>query len=101
MAQCCLKCHIKYQFIGISEGWTPLKQGLWVGGWPGSCHGIIVFCLDQFTSGLNLDLSGGQLWFTLKEHSWWELSLEWIMVKRTHTRTAFLLYQGHRCGPFL
>ena len=65
-----------------------------------SDHGITVFCLDQFTSGLNLDLSGGQLWFTLKEHSWWELSLEWITVKRTHTRTAFLLYQGHRCGSF-
>ena len=61
MAQCCLKCHIKYQFIGISEWWTPLKQGLWVGGWPGSGHSIVVFCLDQFTRGLNLDLSGGQL----------------------------------------
>lgn len=26
-----------------------------------SDNGTVVFCLDQFTSGLNLDLSGGQL----------------------------------------
>lgn len=25
-----------------------------------SDHGITAFCLDQFTSGLNLDLAGGE-----------------------------------------
>lgn len=53
------KCHIKYQSAGIPK-WPPLKQGLWVGVWPVSDHGIAVSGLDQFTGGLILDLSEGQ-----------------------------------------